>query len=138
MSHVPHVLSFVSRCAKLSNGGQDVEQFHSDFKDFITNCNGEQIRFATDMFAEYCHLYTQRLIESRQAIRGLLTLSRAIQKVQICPSQVCAPRVRQPMQPNLCFGSVDIDSCRLVSVVSDLKVCEACPRIPGCGCHRYQ
>lgn len=56
--------------------------------DFITNCNGEQVRTAPNLFAELCHLLTEYLIEIKQPIRGILTLKKAIRKIQLIESQV--------------------------------------------------
>ncbi|KAK5642280.1 hypothetical protein RI129_008447 [Pyrocoelia pectoralis] len=57
-------------------------------KDFILNCNGEQIRLAPDLFAELCHLVTANLTEQKQAIKGISLLQKAISKLQLYDSQL--------------------------------------------------
>lgn len=57
-------------------------------KDFILNCNGEQIRLAPDLFAELCHLVTANLTEQKQPIKGISLLQKAISKLQLYDSQL--------------------------------------------------
>ncbi|KAB0795751.1 hypothetical protein PPYR_10283 [Photinus pyralis] len=57
-------------------------------KDFIFNCNGEQIRLAPDLFAELCHLVTANLTEQKQPIKGISLLQKAISKLQLYDSQL--------------------------------------------------
>ena len=57
-------------------------------KDFILNCNGEQIRLAPDLFAELCHLVTANLTELKQPMKGIFLLRKAISKLQLYDSQL--------------------------------------------------
>ncbi|KAJ8972781.1 hypothetical protein NQ317_009234 [Molorchus minor] len=57
-------------------------------QDFILGCNGEQIRFAPDTFAELCHSLTNYLLEQRQPLRGILLLHKAISKLRLFDSQL--------------------------------------------------
>ncbi|KAF2884217.1 hypothetical protein ILUMI_21952 [Ignelater luminosus] len=57
-------------------------------KDFILNCNGEQIRLAPELFAELCHLVTSNLIELKQPMKGIYLLQRAISKLQLFDTQL--------------------------------------------------
>ncbi|RWS22858.1 COP9 signalosome complex subunit 3-like protein [Leptotrombidium deliense] len=76
-------------CVKMSlSQNQEVEQLYAQIQEFITECNGEQIRFATDTFAELCHCYTLSLVERRQPMRGIYLLCKAISKIQLSPTQL--------------------------------------------------
>ncbi|KAF5279749.1 hypothetical protein FQA39_LY05439 [Lamprigera yunnana] len=57
-------------------------------KEFILNCNGEQIRLAPDMFAELCHLLCVNLMETQQPMRGISLMRKAISKLQLFDSQL--------------------------------------------------
>ncbi|CAH0628896.1 unnamed protein product [Chrysodeixis includens] len=56
--------------------------------DFITNCNGEQVRFAPELFAELCHILTNYVVDIKQPIRGVEILKKAIRKIQLFDSQL--------------------------------------------------
>lgn len=84
----------------------DFEVLYAQVQEFITGCNGEQVRFATDMFAELCHLLTQSLVEKHQPMRGIFLLSRAISKIQLFPSQLT---------------SIHADLCQLCLLAKCLK-----------------
>ncbi|XP_018563269.1 COP9 signalosome complex subunit 3 [Anoplophora glabripennis] len=77
-------------CAKFSapitNSSQD-NRF-SQTQDFILGCNGEQIRFAPDSFAELCHSLTNYLVEQRQPLKGIILLQKAISKLRLFDSQL--------------------------------------------------
>ncbi|CAG9862126.1 unnamed protein product [Phyllotreta striolata] len=57
-------------------------------QDFILNCNGEQIRFAPDTFAELCHSLTNYLVEQKQPLKGIVLLQKAISKLRLFDSQL--------------------------------------------------
>lgn len=57
-------------------------------EEFIIGCNGEQVRFAPDTYAELCHLLTQTLVELQVPLRGIELLRRAIRKIQLFDSQL--------------------------------------------------
>ncbi|XP_077297976.1 COP9 signalosome subunit 3 isoform X2 [Arctopsyche grandis] len=57
-------------------------------QDFITGCSGEQVRVAPEMFCDLCHTFTNRLVETKQPIRGIELLKRAIRKIQLFDSQL--------------------------------------------------
>ncbi|XP_024874421.1 COP9 signalosome complex subunit 3 [Temnothorax curvispinosus] len=82
-------------CAKFSlptpNGGNnpDVHKLlFNQVQEFIIGCNGEQVRFAPDTYADLCHLFTQSLVESKTPLRGIDVLRRAIRKIQLFDSQL--------------------------------------------------
>ncbi|GIY11401.1 COP9 signalosome complex subunit 3 [Caerostris darwini] len=85
-------------------------------QEFINSCNGEQIRYAPDMFARLCQLFTICLVERQQYIRGIPVLIKAIQKVQLFPSQLTSIHcclcqlclLAKCMKPALQFLDVDI------------------------------
>ncbi|KAK2156684.1 hypothetical protein LSH36_207g03003 [Paralvinella palmiformis] len=66
----------------------DFETLFVQTQEFINTCNGEQVRFATDNYAELCHKFTLNLVERNQPIRGIVILTAAISKIQLFPSQL--------------------------------------------------
>jgi len=50
---------------------------------FITECNGEQIRYASNSFAELCHLFADQLIKEKMPLVGISPLLKAISKLQM-------------------------------------------------------
>nr|CAG4643156.1 EOG090X04TU [Ilyocryptus agilis] len=83
---------------------------------FFTVCNGEQIRFAPDSFAELCHLFTQCLVERERPTRGIAPLVKAIQKARMNETQLTSIHANllqlclmaQNLKPALEFLNVDI------------------------------
>lgn len=57
-------------------------------QEFFDVCNGEQIRYAPDLMAYLCHMYTQAMIESGKAIKAIPFVLKAINKVQLHPAQL--------------------------------------------------
>ena len=47
------------------------------------DCNGEQIRFAAQSFAELCHLFTDHVIQRNTPLIGISPLIKAISKLQM-------------------------------------------------------
>ncbi|XP_022904101.1 COP9 signalosome complex subunit 3 isoform X2 [Onthophagus taurus] len=72
----------------LSCTGATQENKFNQAQDFINGCNGEQIRLAPDLFAEFCHGFTHYLITQKKAIRGIMLLKKAISKLQLYDSQL--------------------------------------------------
>lgn len=66
----------------------DKSTMYQQIHDFITNCNGEQVRFSPELYAELCHLLTNYLVEIKQPIRGIEILKKAIRKIQLFDSQL--------------------------------------------------
>jgi len=85
-------------------------------QEFINSCNGEQVRYATDLFADLCHKYTQSLVEKKQPMRGIIFLVRAVGKIQLIQSQLTSIHadlcklclMSKCMKPALQFLDVDI------------------------------
>ncbi|XP_028131422.1 COP9 signalosome complex subunit 3 [Diabrotica virgifera virgifera] len=77
-------------CAKFSvpPPNNTTDNRFSQAHDFILNCNGEQIRFAPDTFAELCHSVTNYLVEQKQPMKGILLLQKAISKLRLYDSQL--------------------------------------------------
>ncbi|KAG6801106.1 COP9 signalosome complex subunit 3 [Apis laboriosa] len=82
-------------CVKFSlpnpNGANNADAYKplfSQVQEFIIGCNGEQVRFASDIYAELCHLFTQTLVELQIPLRGIELLCRAIRKIQLFDSQL--------------------------------------------------
>ncbi|XP_034937501.1 COP9 signalosome complex subunit 3 [Chelonus insularis] len=82
-------------CAKLNlcsftgAGNIDAQKLlFSQVQEFIVGCNGEQVRFAPDTYAELCHSITQALVELQAPMRGIELLRRAIRKIQLFDSQL--------------------------------------------------
>ncbi|CAG9791965.1 unnamed protein product [Diatraea saccharalis] len=66
----------------------DKSNMFQQIHDFINNCNGEQVRFAPDLYADLCHLLTDHLVEIKQPIRGIEILKKSIRKIQLFDSQL--------------------------------------------------
>ncbi|MFT7797979.1 COP9 signalosome complex subunit 3 [Arapaima gigas] len=69
----------------------DFETLFSQVQLFISTCNEEHMRYATDMFAGLCHLLTNALLERKQArtpLRGINILRQAIDKMQMNSNQL--------------------------------------------------
>ncbi|KAJ6655944.1 hypothetical protein lerEdw1_004529 [Lerista edwardsae] len=66
----------------------DFETLFSQVQLFISTCNGEHIRYATDTFAGLCHQLTNALVERKQPLRGIGILRQAIDKMQMNTNQL--------------------------------------------------
>jgi len=66
----------------------DFEALFDQVKDFICTCNGEQVRYANDSFTELCHELTRELVERSKPQWGIPVLTKAIEKIQLSPSQL--------------------------------------------------
>ncbi|XP_017891015.1 COP9 signalosome complex subunit 3-like [Ceratina calcarata] len=64
------------------------EPLFNQIQEFITGCNGEHVKFASDTYAELCHLFTQSLVEFQTPLRGIEILRLAIRKIQLFDSQL--------------------------------------------------
>jgi len=64
------------------------EILFAQVQEFILGCNGEQVRFATETYAELCHLLTRNLIDMNAPIRGIELLKQAIRKIQLSDCQL--------------------------------------------------
>lgn len=82
------------------------ELLFAQVQEFITGCNGEQVRFAPDTYAELCHLLTKNLSELQCPMRGIDLLRRAIRKIQLTDSQLT---------------SIHADLCRLCILAKCFK-----------------
>lgn len=96
----------------------DFETLYVQTQEFIFNCNGEHVRNATSNFADLCHKFTQYLMDTRQpaqAMRGIPILIKAINKIQLFPSQLTSIHSdlcklclqSKNLQPALQFLNVD-------------------------------
>ncbi|XP_014215702.1 COP9 signalosome complex subunit 3 [Copidosoma floridanum] len=82
-------------CAKLANAANNSNLKVDDFKpvlaqikEFIAGCNGEQVRFATELYADLCHHLADILVELNIPIRGIDLLCKAIRRIQLYDSQL--------------------------------------------------
>lgn len=80
-------------CVKFSAPVSSASSDHHELlfaqaQEFITGCNGEQVRFAPDTYAELCHQITHSLAERKMALRGIDLMKRAIRKIQLFDSQL--------------------------------------------------
>ncbi|XP_013185554.1 COP9 signalosome complex subunit 3 [Amyelois transitella] len=88
--HSLGVLAVLVAKFSTSQGASDVDKttMIQQIQDFINNCNGEQVRFAPDLYADLCHLLTDCLVEVKKPIRGIEILKKAIRKIQLFDSQL--------------------------------------------------
>uniref|UniRef100_A0A2I3HMN1 COP9 signalosome complex subunit 3 N-terminal helical repeats domain-containing protein n=1 Tax=Nomascus leucogenys TaxID=61853 RepID=A0A2I3HMN1_NOMLE len=70
----------------------DLETLFSQVQLFISTCNGEHIRYATDTFAGLCYQLTNALVERKQPLRGIGILKQAIDKMQMNTNQLTSIR----------------------------------------------
>lgn len=75
-------------------------------QEFINGCNGEQVRFAPEIYADLCHYFTRWLVERKTPARGIEILKKAIRKIQLFDSQLT---------------SVHADLCQLCLLSKNLK-----------------
>jgi len=70
--------------ARLQNSSiTDWDDLFNRIAIFILECNGEQIRYSANSFAELCHLFTDQLIQRNTPIVGIPPLLKAITKIQL-------------------------------------------------------
>ncbi|KAI8440207.1 hypothetical protein MSG28_001590 [Choristoneura fumiferana] len=88
--HSLGVLAVLVAKFSLPPGTNDVDRttMFQQIHDFINNCNGEQVRFAPDLYADLCHLLTDHLVDLKQPIKGIEILKKAIRKIQLFDSQL--------------------------------------------------
>ncbi|XP_074111572.1 COP9 signalosome subunit 3 [Cotesia typhae] len=89
--HSLGILAVLCIKLNLSSGHTNSEAnklLFTQVQEFILGCNGEQVRFAPDSYAELCHSLTQSLIEMNTPMRGIELLQRAIRKIQLYDSQL--------------------------------------------------
>lgn len=88
--HSLGVLAVLVAKFSLPQGNPDVDRTTTfqQIQDFINNCNGEQVRFCPELYADLCHLLTDHLVELKQPIRGIEVLKKAIRKIQLFDSQL--------------------------------------------------
>ncbi|XP_066250443.1 COP9 signalosome complex subunit 3 [Euwallacea similis] len=65
--------------AKFSNPNASLpDNLFIQAQEFILNCSVEQVRIAPDLFAEFCHRFTNYLVEQKSPIKGISLLKQAI------------------------------------------------------------
>ena len=75
------------------------------------DCNGEQIRYAAQSFAELCHSFVEQLIKRNTPLVGLSPLLKAISKLQMsekCLTSVHADVMRLALASR-CFTKPVLD-----------------------------
>lgn len=95
----------------------DFEALFTLTQEFISQCNGEQVRYASDSFAELCHLLTNNLVNKKQSFRGIILLCKAIDKIQVKPTQLTSIHadlcqlclLAKCMKPALNYLDIDIN-----------------------------
>jgi COP9 signalosome complex subunit 3 len=104
-------------CVKFCQSNiQDYDALYDQFQLFVTECNGDQIKFAPETYAKLCHLFAQSLVEKRQPICGINLLCLAIRKIQLFNSQLTSVHadlcqlclLAKCLKPALEFMDVDI------------------------------
>ncbi|XP_053974322.1 COP9 signalosome complex subunit 3 [Hylaeus anthracinus] len=99
-----------------ANTADTYKPLFNQVQEFIIGCNGEQVRFAPDTYAELCHLFTQKLVELQIPLRGIELLCRAIRKIQLFGSQLTSIHadlcqlclLSKCFKPSLEFLDIDI------------------------------
>ncbi|XP_033108007.1 COP9 signalosome complex subunit 3-like [Anneissia japonica] len=70
------------------SSANDFETLVSQTQLFLSMCNGEQIRFAVETYANLAHQFTTMLIEHKQPLRGIDLLIKAVSKIQMHATQL--------------------------------------------------
>ncbi|XP_055533819.1 COP9 signalosome complex subunit 3 [Wyeomyia smithii] len=79
------------------NNHDDAENVLRVVREFITLCNGEQVRFATQPYFELCHQFTTALVKNKQyTIQGIQVLALAVEKIRLYDTQLT------PVHADLC------------------------------------
>jgi COP9 signalosome complex subunit 3 len=99
-------IMFVLQAKISSTPPQEMDELVARVREFVSDCNGEQIRHAPEVFADVCHFYAQTLLSSGRAVKGIAVLSKAIDKVQMHPAHLT---------------SIHSDLCQLCLVAQCLK-----------------
>lgn len=67
----------------------DAENIIRLVREFITTCNGEQVRYSTQTYGDLCHLFTGYLIKHKiPSIQGIQILVQAIDKIRFFDTQL--------------------------------------------------
>lgn len=84
------LLAKFSNALNAQNSTTDPAQLIKLFKDFITLCNGEQVRFASHSYYELCHFFTTYILRQPSCIHGIKILAHAVDKIRLFDSQLTA------------------------------------------------
>ncbi|KFB41777.1 AGAP006445-PA-like protein [Anopheles sinensis] len=75
----------------------ETENVLRSVREFITLCNGEQVRHAPQVYYELCHHLTNALVKTKQhIIQGIHVLAQAVEKIRLFNSQLT------PIHADLC------------------------------------
>ncbi|XP_011181361.1 COP9 signalosome complex subunit 3 [Zeugodacus cucurbitae] len=69
------------------NANADLPQLFNLYKEFISQCNGEQVRYATYIYYDLCHMFTNLIVDHPYCIQGIKIVAQAIEKIRLCDSQ---------------------------------------------------
>ncbi|XP_036346309.1 COP9 signalosome complex subunit 3-like [Rhagoletis pomonella] len=70
-----------------ANANADLPQLFNLYKEFISQCNGEQVRYATYTYYDLCHMFTNLIVDHPYCIQGIKVVAQAIEKIRLCDSQ---------------------------------------------------
>ena len=88
-------------------------------REFITLCNGEQVRLAASAYFELCHQFTNALVKNKQhVIQGVQVLCLAVEKIRLSDTQLTPAHadlcqlclVAKVFNPALRFLDIDVSS----------------------------
>uniref|UniRef100_A0A1L8DTA1 COP9 signalosome complex subunit 3 n=1 Tax=Nyssomyia neivai TaxID=330878 RepID=A0A1L8DTA1_9DIPT len=81
----------VAKFNNLTGTPEEADSIISLVREFISICNGEQIRFSPQTFGELCHLFTDYLVKHQiPCIQGIPILAQAIDKIRLFDTQLTA------------------------------------------------
>ncbi|XP_012162980.1 COP9 signalosome complex subunit 3 isoform X2 [Ceratitis capitata] len=84
---VLYVLLVKFNGASSPNVNANLPQMFNLYKEFISQCNGEQVRYATYTYYDLCHMFTSLIVEHPLCIQGIKVVAQAIEKIRLCDSQ---------------------------------------------------
>lgn len=101
-----------------SNNSDAFTALFIQFKDFINKCSIVQVRYAPELFAELCHIFTQKIVELKIPIQGIDILCKAIKKYQKINSQLTSIHadlyklclLSKCFKPSIEFLNIDVTS----------------------------
>ncbi|KAH9405838.1 PREDICTED: COP9 signalosome complex subunit 3-like [Rhagoletis zephyria] len=114
---------------KISITTINLEQTFAQISEFISECADAQVKALPNLFSALCRFFTDKLIESKQYLRGVDPLCKAITKAQNAPTQLTSIHcdllklclLSKCLKPALAFLDVDISDISREADTFDVK-----------------
>ncbi|XP_037939636.1 COP9 signalosome complex subunit 3-like [Teleopsis dalmanni] len=86
------------------------------FKDFVTECNVTQVRYAVHAFYDLCHQFTNFVVDKQFCLQGVQYLAKAIKKIRMSETQLT------PVHADLCQLSLKAKSMTCAVTFLDIDI----------------